>query len=113
MWLRTVTKADLARTSSFRHEGQGQTLPPSGVYHLTLRTRMFNVVDPMKFPVAQAYSLEAGGRLSVGEYLNPAKGAFCGPEIPQTATHAWSVAGRTLTLAFSALLVAIAIWLLV
>lgn len=97
-WVRTVTKADFARTSTFRHEGPGQTLPPSGVYHLTFSAHTFRAVDPGKFPVAQTYSLLSGGRLSVGAYVNPAKGAFCGPEISQTASYAWSVTGRTLTL---------------
>src|SRR5258708_6570914 len=68
-YTRTVTKAELARTNSFRHEGTGQSLPPTGTYHLTFAPDTFRVTDPTGFAVAQTYSATAGGHLSVILYV--------------------------------------------
>lgn len=96
-WVRTVTKADIARTSKFRNEGPGQTPPPPGVVHLTFSTHSFRFVDFTGFAISQTYATTAG-RLTIKAYVNPAKGSFCGPEIPQNASYTWSIARRTLTL---------------
>ena len=97
-YVRIVTKADIARTSSFRHEGPGQTPPPPGRVRLIVTLRAFRFVDSTGFAIAQTYSAKATGRLTINAYLNPNKGSFCGPEIPQNATYTWSSKGRTLTL---------------
>src|SRR5205085_7348098 len=96
-WVRTVTKADIARTSKFRHEGPGQTAPPPGVVHLTYTAHTFRIVDFTGFAIAQTYAA-AAARLTIKAYVNPAKGSFCGPEIPQNASYTWSISGRILTL---------------
>jgi hypothetical protein len=97
-YVRTVTKADLARTSSFRHEGTNQSTPPVGTYHLTFTANTWRATDPTGFAVAQTYSATAGGHLSVILYVNPNQGAFCGPDIPQNAAYGWSLSHNTLTL---------------
>jgi hypothetical protein len=97
-YVRTVTKADIARTNSFRREGPGQTPPPPGMVHLTFTAHSFKVVDFTGFGIGQTYSATPTHRLNVIAYTNPGKGAFCGPEIPQNASYKWSISGRTFTL---------------
>jgi hypothetical protein len=97
-YVRTVTKADIARTRSFRHEGPGQSPPPPGRVKLVLSAGTFRAVDFTGFAIAQTYSATASGRLTIVAYVNPGAGSFCGPVIPQNATYRWSVTGRTLTL---------------
>jgi hypothetical protein len=97
-YVRTVTKADIARTTRFRHEGPGQSPPPPGVVHLTFTAHSFRFVDSTGFAIAQTYSAATGSALTVKAYVNPTKGSFCGPEIPQNASYSWSINGRMLTL---------------
>jgi hypothetical protein len=97
-YVRTVTKADMARTNRFRHEGTGQSLPPTGAYHLTFAGDTFRVTDPTGFAVAQTYAATSGGHLSVVLYVNPDQGSFCGPDIPENAAYKWSLSHTTLTL---------------
>ena len=97
-YVRTVTKADIARTAKFRHEGPGQTPPPAGVVHLTFSAHAFRFVDPTGFAISQTYSAAPTGRLTIKAYVNPALSSFCGPEIPQNASYTWIRKGRILTL---------------
>jgi hypothetical protein len=97
-YVRTLTKADMARTSSFRHEGTGQHAPPTGAYHLTLAGGTFRATDPTGFAVAQTYSATKQGHLSVIGYVNPNQASFCGPDIPQSAAYDWNLSGNNLTL---------------
>jgi hypothetical protein len=97
--VRTVSKADVARTNSFRHEGAGQTgAPPTGTWHLTFTGDSFRATDPTGFAVAQTYSATDAGRLSVILYVNPNQASFCGPDVPQNAAHEFSLSHNTLTL---------------
>jgi hypothetical protein len=97
-YVRTLTKADFARTQHFRHEGPGQSLPPTGVYHLTFTANTFRATDPTGFAVAQTYSARDSGQLNVILYVSPDQGAFCGPDIPQYASYGWQVSGGALML---------------
>lgn len=97
-YVRTVTKADIARTARFRHEGPGETTPPVGVVHITFAARGFRFVDPTAFAISQTYSATATGRLTIKAYVNPGKGSFCGPEVPQNASYTWTSNGRILSL---------------
>jgi hypothetical protein len=97
-YVRTVTKADLARTNRFRHEGTGQSLPPTGTYHLTFAGDTFKVTDATGFAIAQTYAATSAGHLSVILYVNPNQGAFCGPDIAENAAYKWSLSHTTLTL---------------
>jgi hypothetical protein len=97
-YVRTITKSDIARTNSFRHEGPGQVLIPRGVYHLTFSGGTFRATDPTGFGVAQTYSATGKGHLSVILYVNPNQGSFCGPDIPQSAAYKWSLSNDILTL---------------
>lgn len=97
-YVRTITNADMARTNSFRHEGVGQSTPPTGAYHLTLTGDTFRATDPTGFAVAQTYAATNGGHLSVILYVNPNQASFCGPDVPQNAAYRWSLSHSTLTL---------------
>jgi hypothetical protein len=97
-YARTVTQADIARTASFRREGPGENVPPTGRVKLVLSAGTFRFSDRTGFAIAQTYSATAGGKLAIEAYVNPSKGAFCGPEIPQNAAYRWSARGGTLTL---------------
>lgn len=97
-YIRTVTKADLARTNGFRHEGPGQTLPPTGRYRLIVGAKTFSAVDTTGFAVGQTYTATKAGAFSVKAYVDPYKGSFCGPDIPQNASYKWARSGNTLVL---------------
>jgi len=97
-YVRAVSKADMARTNSFRHEGTGQSTPPTGTYHLTFTGDTFRATNPTGFAVAQTYSATDGGHLRVILYVNPNQASFCGPDIPQNAAYDWRLSHNTLTL---------------
>jgi hypothetical protein len=97
-YIRTVSKADLARTANFRQEGHGQTPPPTGKYHLTFTGDTFTATDPNDFPVGQTYSATDAGQLSAISYVAPDQASFCSVRVPQVATYAWDISDGTLTL---------------
>jgi hypothetical protein len=94
---RIVTKADMARTKSFRHEGPGQEGPPTGRYRLVVNARSFHIVDPTGFVIAQTYATRAG-TFTIKAYVDPSKGSFCGPDVPQNASYKWRATSKTLAL---------------
>jgi hypothetical protein len=101
-YARTMTKSDLARTAAIRDEsGPNQETPPTGRYRLVVAKGaaqdVIKVIDPTDFPTAQDVTFE-GGDLKITSYVNPAKGAFCGPQIPAAATYSFQVNGSTLVL---------------
>jgi len=96
---RTLTAADIARTDDVRKEGRGQERPEPGQQVLTLRDGTLELVDlGAKLTVLQDFSATSDGALRIGAYQRPGEGSFCGPEIPQTATYTWKLAGDVLTL---------------
>jgi hypothetical protein len=48
--------------------------------------------------VRQDFSATTDGELRVGAYQAPDRGAFCGPDIPATATYTFELSGDVLTL---------------
>jgi hypothetical protein len=50
------------------------------------------------FAVAMDMDASASGKLDLSTYVDPGKGAFCGPEIPAPASYSWKLQGRTLVL---------------
>jgi hypothetical protein len=101
-YVRSMTKGDLARTASLRDEaGPHQETPPTGTYRLVIAKGaaqdVIKAVDPTDFPTAQDVTFE-GDAAKISSYVNPAKGAFCGPEVPAAATYTFQVSGSTLVL---------------
>jgi hypothetical protein len=100
---RRVTRADLARTKSFRDEGgSNQELPLTGMYRLTIARGTsqdaLKATDPKEFVVGMDVTLDAGGRLRATSYIDPGQGAFCGPQIPAPASYSYSAKGTQLVL---------------
>jgi hypothetical protein len=50
------------------------------------------------FTVTMDMNATASGKLDLSTYVDRGKDAFCGPEIPQPASDAWNLQGRTLVL---------------
>ena len=101
-YVRSMTKSDLARTAAIRDEaGPNQETPPTGSYRLVVAKGasqdVIKAIDPSDFPIAQDVTFE-GDELKITSYVNPAKGAFCGPEVPAAATYTFQVNGSTLVL---------------
>lgn len=98
-YARTVTRADIERTDRLRDEGAGQTAPQPGAVTLVLGDGALRVTDPSaRLTVTQDFSATSDGALRIGAYRRPDLGAFCGPDVPQTATYAWALSGHVLTL---------------
>jgi hypothetical protein len=101
---RTMTAADLERTDPVRRAGHqeagpNQEPPPPGPAALTLSDGTLKLHDPrLKVTIAQDFSATVDGAFQIGAYQNPDTGAFCGPDVPQTATYSWKLSGDVLTL---------------
>ncbi len=100
---RDVTKADIERTDKIRSEaGPNQEKPKPDHAVLTIAegdpqgTITVNGSDG--FTVTMDMNATASGTLDLSTYVDPRKDAFCGPEIPQPASYAWNLKGRTLVL---------------
>src|SRR5262245_58333649 len=83
-YVRKMTKSDIARTAASRDEaGPNQETPPTGRYRLVIAKGasqdVIKAIDPSDFPIAQDVNA-TGDVLTLTSYVNPAKGAFCGPE---------------------------------
>jgi hypothetical protein len=102
LYVRTVTKADLARTDDHRSEyGPQQHLPPTGRYQLVLAKGagqdVMKVTDPDDFTTDMDITVEPDV-LKATTYVDPSRGAFCGPEVAAQATYAYDASGDTLKL---------------
>ena len=100
---RRVTRADVARTASHRSEaGPNQETPLAGIYRLTIARGsaqdVLKATDPEDFVTAMDVTLDGGGLLRATSYVDPAQGAFCGPEIPAPATYSFQAATTSLQL---------------
>jgi hypothetical protein len=99
---RYVSAADIARTAAFRHESTpGQQTPAPGPGRLTVTNSVITYVDPHARPqlrIEEDATATLGGGLTINGYIHPEQGSFCGPEIPQNATYAWSLHGDVLAL---------------
>jgi hypothetical protein len=89
-----VTHADLARTAAKRHEGQGQSTPPSGRYRLVIDSETMTATDPGGVRVGEQLTATADGDFTAGPYTTP--DIFCKNSGP--GGYRWSLSGRTLTL---------------
>jgi hypothetical protein len=100
---RDVTKADIARTDKSRSEaGPNQQKPNPDRVVLTIAEgapqATLTATGSDGFTVAMDMQATASGKLDLPTYVDPGKGAFCGPEIPAPASYAWRLQGRTLVL---------------
>jgi hypothetical protein len=104
LYVRTVTKQDIARTAKLRDEhGVNATAaaPPTGRYRLVIAKGagqdVIKVTDPTGFTVDQDMDV-APGVLRITSYVDPAKAVFCGVEVPAQATYRFRAAGSSLRL---------------
>jgi hypothetical protein len=102
LYVRTVTKKDIARTADRRDEhGPNQATPPTGRYRLVIAKGasqdVIKVTDPEGAVIDQDLTV-APGALRLTSYVDPSKGAFCGVEVPAQATYAFKAAGSSLQL---------------
>jgi len=98
---RTVTRADITRTTGFRHEGPGQDVPSPGPARLVVARSSITFVVPTPLPplsIEEDYTATANGHLIINGYAHPDVGSFCGPEIPQNASYTWARTGGAIEL---------------
>jgi hypothetical protein len=103
-YVRNVTKADLERTSEVRNatsqeRGSHQSLPPTGEYRLVLAKSeagdVIKVVDATDFAIPM-YVEAKDGVFALDDYVDPNKGAFCGPEVAVKANYRYELDGDSL-----------------
>jgi hypothetical protein len=98
---RRVTRADIERTASSRHEGPGQTTPTPGPALLVIGKSTWTLIDPTARPplsIEEDVTITAPDRVSINGYVHPDMGTFCGPEVPQNAAYNSELAGKLLRL---------------
>lgn len=100
---RRVTAADVKRTATKRDEhGPHQETPGTGRYRLVIaqgpKQDVVKAIGPDGFPIAMDAKSEPDQVLAMPSYVNPAEGAFCGPEVPASGRYRFSADGGTLTL---------------
>ena len=94
-----LTSADIERTDRFRKEGPNQDKPKPGALELTLTNGTLKMSDRQgKVTILQDFSATSDGALRIGAYQRPEEGSFCGPDVQQTASYTWKLAGDVLTL---------------
>jgi hypothetical protein len=91
---RTVTGADLARTAAKRHEGPGQSPPPTGQYRLVIDAETLTVTDPGGVRIREDLTASGRGDFTPGPYRSA--DVFCQKSGP--GGYSWTVSGRALTL---------------
>jgi len=102
LYVRTVTKQDIARTAKFRDEhGPDQSTPPAGRYRLVIARGasqdVIKVTDPEGFTIDMDMVVKEGS-LHLTTYVDPSRASFCGPEVPEPATYGFQAAGSSLQL---------------
>jgi hypothetical protein len=104
LYVRTVSKHDIARTAKLRDEhgvNPSESAPPAGRYRLVIAKGgaqdVIKVTDPAGFTVDMDMNIKPGS-LHMTSYVNPARSAFCGPEVPEQAAYSFRSAGDSLTL---------------
>src|SRR5690349_15573640 len=103
LYVRTMTKQDLARTAGRRDEhGPNQSAPPPGRYRLVIAKGaaqdVVKVTDPTGFTIDMDMSVVPGS-LRLTSYVDPNRASFCGPEIPAPATYSFKASSSSLQLA--------------
>ena len=102
LYVRTVTKQDIARTAGHRDEhGPDQSAPGTGRYRLVIAKGaaqdVIKLTGPDGFTIDMDMTVNAGA-LRLTSYVDPARASFCGPEIPAQATYSFKAAATSLQL---------------
>jgi hypothetical protein len=100
LYVRTVTKQDIARTAAHRDEhGPDQSTPTPGRYRLVIAKGaaqdVIKVTGPDGFTIDMDMTVNAGA-LRLTSYVDRA--SFCGPEIPAQAMYSFQAAATSLQL---------------
>jgi hypothetical protein len=97
---RTLTHADIERTDHLRDESlPGQEKPQPGPRKLALEEGTLTMTDVgAGVTIRQDFSATSDGAFRIGAYQAPDQGAFCGPDVSQTASYRWKESGDVLTL---------------
>ena len=100
---RDVTKADIERTDKFRSElGPKQDKPKPHHVVITIAqgdpASTLSEISSDGTAVTMDISATSGGNLDLQNYVDPGKGAYCGPEIAEPASYTWKLDGRSLVL---------------
>src|SRR4051794_18804353 len=101
LYVRTVTKQDIARTAKHRDEhGPEQSAPGTGRYRLVIAKGasqdVIKVTGPDGFTIDMDMDV-VPGNLRLTSYVDEAA-SFCGPEVPAQATYVFKSAGSSLQL---------------
>lgn len=102
LYTRTVSHQDIARTAKLRDEhGPHQQPPPPGRYRLVIARGasqdVIKVTDPSGFTVDMDMVVR-NRVLHMTSYVDPGRGSFCGPEIPEQAAYSFDSAAGSLQL---------------
>jgi hypothetical protein len=97
---RSLTQADIERTDRLRDESvPGQEKPQPGLLKLGLERGTLTMTDVgAGVTIRQDFSATSDGAFRIGAYQAPDQGAFCGPDVSQTASYTWKQSGDVLTL---------------
>jgi hypothetical protein len=103
LYVRTMTKQDVARTAGRRDEhGPKESAPPTGRYRLVIARGaaqdVIKVTDPSGFTIDMDMSVVPGS-MRLTSYVDPNRAAFCGPEVPAPATYSFEASSSSLRLA--------------
>jgi hypothetical protein len=102
LYVRAVTKRDIARTAKLRDEhGPHQSTPSAGRYRLVIAKGtgqdVIKVTGPDGFTIDMDMNVVPGS-LKLTSYVDPSRAAFCGPEIPAQTTYGFKTAASSLEL---------------
>jgi hypothetical protein len=102
LYVRTVTKQDIARTAGRRDEhGPGQSTPGTGRYRLVIAKGtgqdVIKVTGPDGFTIDMDMNVVPGS-LKLTSYVDPTRASFCGPEIPAQTTYRFKAGTSSLQL---------------
>jgi hypothetical protein len=99
-YARSLTQADIERTDHLRDESlPGQEKPQPGPLELALKEGTLTMTDiGAGVTIRQDFSATSDGAFRIGAYQAPDQGAFCGPDVSQTASYKWERSGDMLTL---------------
>jgi hypothetical protein len=102
LYVRSVTKQDIARTANHRDEhGPEQSAPGTGRYRLVIAKGasqdVIKVTGPDGFTIDMDMNVVPGS-LRLTSYVDPMRASFCGPEVAAQATYSFKAAASTLQL---------------
>jgi hypothetical protein len=102
LYVRTVTKHDIARTAAHRDEhGPNQSAPTTGRYRLVIAKGasqdVIKVTGPDGFTIDMDMNVVPGS-MRLTSYVDPTRASFCGPEIAAQTTYTFKAAASSLQL---------------